>query len=350
MESVPDRLVYLQVRHAIQLLRYGNKVERDILKLLASVQADLLERIAGRLATIDDRGFDTGPVTTKRIEALLKEVSAVNDGVYSKTYAQLTTELAAFAVIEATYQAESLERALDMVDLKAKLPSPTVLRKIATERPIQGSMLKSFVNGMAKGNMDRIERSIRIGMTEGQGVEAIVRRIRTEDMEVSKRSARSIVRTSINHVANQAAQEVWRENESVVKGWQFIATLDSRTTIVCASLDGKIFKVGEGPVPPRHPSCRSVTIAVTKTFKELGLDRNEYTLDQRASIDGQVSGSTDFDKWLTNQSAERQETVLGKKRAELWRNGKLDLNDFVRDGSTVITLDELRKLHPEAFS
>ncbi|MDH7971047.1 minor capsid protein [Sphingomonas sp. AR_OL41] len=349
-------LTDLAIQHAIHLLRFGNGVEQKIIKLLDSVQADLVAKIAARLSTIEERGIDLGPSTTARLKLLIDEVSQVLGPVYGQLYDTLVEQLHGLATTEADFQTRAINTALT-VKLATALPSPQLLASIATERPIMGTLLKPIVKDMEAGALSRIQREINIGMVEGEGVDKIVRRImgtkaggyRDGVANVSRNSARSIVRTAINHTANHAAQETWRANQNVVKGWEFVATLDSRTTIICASLDGSVYPVGEGPIPPRHIRCRSISVASTKSFKEMGLDLKEVTPQQRASIDGQVKPQT-FDAWLKKQPPERQLEVLGKTRADLWRRGKLSLQDFIRNDSEVITLDELKKLHPSAFN
>ncbi len=280
MESTNEKLRSLTIRHAINLLRYGNGLEADIVKLLNSADKDISERLAARLINIEERGLDIGPKTTARLQAMLEEIREINANVYGKVESKLTGDLVDLAGNEAEFHSQALTASL-AVDLPSKVPSPTLLRAIVTERPINGSLLSAFFKAAEQGRMDRITKQVNIGMTAGESVESIVRRImgtkaanyKNGEMDVSRRSARSIVRTAINHTSNVAAQETWKANESIVKGWQFVSTLDSRTTIQCGALDGKTFDVGTGPVPPIHNGCRSISIAVTKSFAEMGLNR-----------------------------------------------------------------------------
>ena len=52
-----------------------------------------------------------------------------------------------------------------------------------------------------------------------------------------------------------------------VQGFEFSAILDSRTTPVCQSLDGRVFRRDDPAVnelkPPRHFQCRSIFVPVT---------------------------------------------------------------------------------------
>lgn len=49
-----------------------------------------------------------------------------------------------------------------------------------------------------------------------------------------------------------------------VEQFEFLATLDSRTSEICQEMDGRVFKVSQYEigvnVPPLHPNCRSTTV------------------------------------------------------------------------------------------
>jgi SPP1 gp7 family putative phage head morphogenesis protein len=56
----------------------------------------------------------------------------------------------------------------------------------------------------------------------------------------------ALVRTSINQVANSASQQVYEANQDITKKYRYVATLDSRTSSICAALDGREFEYGKG--------------------------------------------------------------------------------------------------------
>lgn len=353
MPSVNEALQDRAIQHAVLIQRYGTGIADRIVRLLNSADAEIVEKLAVRLATIEERGFDMGKATTKRLKALLDEVRALNSAIYGRVAEALTDELVEFSAAEAGFQRDALMFKLP-ASIDIALPAPARLRAIVTETPMEGRLLASWAEGMEAGRIDRISQAVRLGMTQGEDTDAIVRRIRGTKaaqysdgvLDISRRSAQSIVRTSVNHVSNVAAQTTWKANEHVVKGWQYLATLDSRTTVTCASLSGQVFPIGQGPIPPRHVNCRSITVAVTKSFRELGVEKGELTPKERASMDGQVAGDTTFSKWLTMKGQAMQDTVLGKARAELFRSGKLDLAQFIKNDGTVLTLDELKSKYP----
>lgn len=354
MASANEKLIDLSIQHALHLLKAGNGIERDILKLLAESERDIVAKLAQRMALIEERSFDLGPKTTERLNAMLGEIRTLNTQVYSKAHDELKRQLTDLADNELEHHAKALSAATG-IKAQAKVASPTLLKSIVSERPLEGRLLASWFKGAEAGSADRVEAEIRKGITQGHSIDKMVSAIRGTKaggyrdgvMEVSRRSAQAIVRTSVSHVNNQAQQETWKQNSDLVKGWTFVATLDSRTTIVCASNDGEVFEIGEGPIPPLHVNCRSTTTAVTRSFDEMGLDRNDYSADQRASLDGQVPKPKNFEAWLKSRDEAFQDEVLGKARADLWRAGKFNLADFVRDRREVIPLSELRGLQPK---
>lgn len=101
------------------------------------------------------------------------------------------------------------------------------------------------------------------GFIRGDSVENLSRTI-AERMDVSLGRARRIVRTEGSFFTNQAAFDSYKES-GVVKRYQFLATLDSRTSDVCQSMDLRVFKLSEKQVgvnfPPLHPNCRSTVVA-----------------------------------------------------------------------------------------
>lgn len=337
----------LAIQHALALLGYSNAVQKEMLGFLNDLESDVVAKLAARLAVAQTKGFDPGPKTTQRLNDTIAEIRNLTSTVYDKSHAYLKDEFTKFATVEAEGANRAINKAAK-ADIATKLPAPARLKAIVTERPIHGELLEPFVKRLGTETADRVAKQIRIGMSEGEGVDKIVARVvGTEGFDRSRNAARALVRTAVNSISNQAQQETWKANSHLIKGWQFVATLDSRTTLICAGLDGQVFPIGEGPVPPRHPQCRSVTVAVTS---DLSFDKR-YSGATRASMDGQIASATTFEKYLKSKPEDFQNEIFkSKTRADLWRAGKLDLGDFVRNYSEVIPLDELRRLHPEAFA
>lgn len=340
-ESLRDQAI----QHAISLLGYSNHVQKEMLGFLNDLEKDTVEIIAARLAVQQSKGFDQGAKTTQKNNEMIVEIRNLTTNVYGKSHDYLKKEFIGFAQVEAEGANKAINKAAKS-DISRKLPSPARLKAIVTESPIHGELLEPFVKRLGAGTADRVEQQIRLGVAAGEGVDKIVARVvGTEGFDRSRNAARAMVRTSITHISAQTQQETWAANSDIIKGWQFVATLDSRTTLICSNQDGKVYPLGEGVIPPLHINCRSSQVAVTS---DLSRDKR-YPKATRASMTGQVAGATTMEKYLGQKGEAFQNEIMGATRADLWRRGKLSLGDFVRNYSEVIPLDDLRKLHPEAF-
>lgn len=83
-----------------------------------------------------------------------------------------------------------------------------------------------------------------------------------KSMNTSKNHGRTLARTEINYLCNKATLEIYRAIG--IKQYQFLATLDLRTSQICRRMDQFIGLVSQAQVdinyPPMHPNCRSTTI------------------------------------------------------------------------------------------
>ena len=60
-----------------------------------------------------------------------------------------------------------------------------------------------------------------------------------QSIKVAANQIQTIVRTSVNQVQNQASQAVYAANSKVAPKYEYVATLDSRTSPICKRLDGR---------------------------------------------------------------------------------------------------------------
>ena len=86
----------------------------------------------------------------------------------------------------------------------------------------------------------------------------------------------TLVRTSINQVANAASQQVYEANQDITKKYRYVATLDTRTSARCRALDGREFEYGKGPMPPQHFNCLPGDAIVTPRGRIAAAYRRSY--------------------------------------------------------------------------
>ena len=161
----------------------------------------------------------------------------------------------------------------------------------------------------------------------------------------------TLVRTSINQVANTASQQVYEANQDITKKYRYVATLDTLTSSICRALDGKEFEYGKGPTPPQHFNCRSTTVAVID-YEGLGFTPPPPA--KRASTGGQVPADQTYGQWLAKQPRDVKAEALGPGKVAYFNRladkyGPTNaIAKLVRDDGSELTLEQLRKRYGPA--
>ena len=296
-----------------------------------------------------------------RLEALLREIDGLIAGVQVRYTRLLELDLHQFAEYQSEFAATALNKATP-ASVMVTTPTPELLLAAIKARPLQvtgaagGKLLEPFIADWSKADREAVTGAIRLGVAQGQTTQEVVTRIRGtraaqyEDglLAVSKRHAEAVVRTAVQHVGDVARNETYGANADIVKGEQWISTLDSRTTEICMSLDGTQWPLGEGPRPPAHINCRSVRAPVlAKEFEFLTKD------EIRASVNGPVDAGLTFFDWLKQQPASFQDEALGPRRGQLFRDGGLSAERFSQlqlgRNFEPMTLAEMKAREPLAF-
>jgi len=107
------------------------------------------------------------------------------------------------------------------------------------------------------------------GVLEGWGANKIAYEIRNnvdgnQNMGIVR--AKMIARTEIINAYNQGKMNMYRQ--AGLTQYEWLTALDERTCEECTELDGKVFDIGNGQVPPIHPNCRCTTLAVVEKPEE----------------------------------------------------------------------------------
>ena len=331
-------------RHQIFVQRYAAGREREAVAFIERMITTVNTRLAGNITE-----FSRG-----RLEAVLFDLQGYARETLA-TYSSATVEEALrFAQYEVGFNERLLGRNISG-NLTVPAPnqvSTAIFSNIMNVEPNRGytieQALQLFEGKKSAQIVDTIRSGVILGDTREQITTALVRL-----GDLQKQQAATLTRTITNHVSTESRSLFMKENEDVLDGYEWVATLDSRTSLVCASRDGTVYPFGDDPItspkPPAHFSCRSTIVPKVKPEFDLTGGR----VGERPSIgaDGVevVRGSTDYQSWLTRQPKAFQVEVLGKDRAELFRKGNLTLTNFVDRAGDTISLDRLRELEPLAF-
>jgi len=287
-------------------------------------------------------GHDLTSFQTARLTALQLEINAITKAAGVAIEQQTMPAMQDFAAYEAQFTQKMLAGAVtvELAGVNSAALSRAIesapMKLISGKKTISTTMLGIF-DTFAAGTSREVMTAVQAGITRGSVTKEIAAEVFGLVNARTKAQAETVVRTAANMAGSVARNELYKANSDILKGEEYSAVLDGSTTITCASLDGNIYAVGVGPLPPLHYNCRSVRVPVVDdAFKAL---REGST---RASMTGPVSSQTTYNSWLGRQSKEFQVEVLGVERDELFRSGKLTLSKFTDDAGRVYTLDELK--------
>jgi SPP1 gp7 family putative phage head morphogenesis protein len=339
-----QRQVYLEGLKAGQVKEYGkflrkmDKVIRD--QLSRGEITDLnRQRLREQLALVDGLLADIYTTWDKKFQATLKELSFT----------------------EATFEAQVLGQ---VSGVTFAIPSPNQVASAVFVEPLAvrgytgDKLLRPMLKQFTKAHQKEMTAIIRQGYFEGASNVEILRRIRGSSgakfrdgaLGKNNRHAKAIISTAVQHSASVARFKTWEENDDIIAGYRWVSTLDSRTSPQCRSLDGMVFKVGEGPRPPVHINCRSTTVAEFEDDLKF-LQGGRSRAFQPST--NPPKGDESYYSWLKRQPNKFQEDVIGVKRAKLLRDGGVSADEFARlnlnRNFEAISLGELEKKAPMMF-
>lgn len=342
--SVNDVILRRTIRHAILVNRFGVGLGKRMVRFLdEEVYPDLVSTVVKRLERIKSRGIDTGPWTTQRYKDLLDDIRTILRDAALQMRMDAAAELRDLAKSEANWAHRMLTVAMPK-ELQIDIGGINLNAvQAVVSKPIMGAPLQDWFGGLAKAAQTQLTRQIGIGLAEGEPADKIITRVR-RTLDVPRNHAATIVRTASNQVGTQARQTTYEENGGLLKGVKWLATLDTRTSAICRARDGQVYPLDSGPRPPAHPNCRSVVTPIVKSAAELGLRRREITGGTRASMNGQVPRDLTYEQWLKTQDTKAQNEALGTRRAQMWRSGRITMDDMVTKDGRELTLAELEQL------
>lgn len=303
--------------------------------------------------------------------------------------------MVSLARVEADFERSLLE-AVVPVEFAAASVSVDTLRKLVTEKPIQGRLLGEWFKSLEQADLRALTDAIQLGLALGEDVDSIVRRVvgtranRYSDgvLAMTRRNAEAVVRTAVNHVSNAARESVWEANSDIILALRWTSTLDGRTSAICRGYDGALIPIAGKPLPsgsrmlqppdarpPAHVNCRSIIVAVLdeagivgsrpfvvdartpdrrevdfrKIAREKGITIQEARSQWATRAVGQVPAETSYNDWMARQSTSFQDEVLGRTRARLFRTGKIRLDQFLDRSGNELSLEELARRRPDVF-
>ena len=403
--STPSELY----RNAIDLNRFSNSVAKRI----AVTYNDLILDAVDQLRGIDELA---APAKAARLRAILAQLKESLDGWAGTSTLAVVDDLQGLAVLQSEFVANELRRALP-IELRSQIRSvqisPQFAQSVATVDPTainvvslsddlraavagapqtfqltaaqgttitlpNGKVLQKSFRGLAESQADLFAKTVRNGLLTGESTDQIARQLKGrlrfgqpgslrqiaqaggQVTAVADNQINAMVRTSINQVANQTSQQVYKANQDVTNKYRYVATLDSRTSAICRALDGQEFDYGKGPTPPQHFNCRSTTVPVID-YKGLGIEppppsqlrRPNSAFKGARAVRGEgVPDNETYGQWLDKQPKATKQDVLGKSKVPYFNRlvnkyGPTDaIRKFVSADGSELTLEQLKRRYP----
>ena len=326
--------------HHTNTLKLGVGFGNSVNPYLDEMRAIIRKRVAG---------FDSEKRTKARLQKLIETLANQLDKPAGKWLEQIKSELKSFARYEADYQAETIGEFV-----KVELTAPTVNQVWAAAKfqPLAlGTKPVDFEKLIDDWGIDEVSRlvmGVKTGFIQGQTAKQIIKDVVGAGglSDISQRNAMSLAQTSVAHVASEARFETYKENDDVLIGYEWVSTLDSRTSPICRERDGTVYKFDDrsAPKPPAHFNCRSTTSPVLSPEFDF-LDEGATRAAKGAGGGTTVDADTTYYGFLKNQPAAYQDEVLGKAKGLIFRNAGLSPEEFrklsVDNLGRPLTIDQL---------
>lgn len=288
--------------------------------------------------------------TRQNLEKLLRDLDDILTGITVDWQEKLSEDLQTLAEYEADWTTKTLTA---NVDAEFVTPSPEQVWSAVKWNPLALSDKPADLFGMMTGWGDaevaRLVNGVKMGFVQGKTTRQIVKEVVGTGglADVSQRNAATVIRTALNHVSTQARETVYKKNSDIIERYEWVSTLDSRTSTICRSRDGQKYEIGKGPLPPAHPNCRSATAPVISDEYDF-LDAGAKRAARGAEGGTQVDASTTYYEFLKQQPAWFVDEALGPTRGKIFRNSGISPEEFrvisVDGFGRPLTLNEMADL------
>lgn len=266
------------LKNAIDLQRYGNKLGGDVVAVYTRAARTLLDDFAA-----------AGGSTEERMARLQAQASQIKDTVasaYGDQYPDLLNQLTQLANQQTKFNAKALKSAAGVgvsvrsvavspeyvqalaagdIDLKLKMSGGEIIRRslpriLPDDQPSLNAAIADLANSSSKVLANTLRSELLLGKTNDEIVRGLLNGNRIpkgSPLKKTERAIRAVVRSAVIGTASEAQMLTIEANRDITTQYEFVATLDSRTTLICMTLDGKVYSVDDGsaPRPPIHMGC-----------------------------------------------------------------------------------------------
>ncbi|MDU2591702.1 MAG: minor capsid protein [Paeniclostridium sordellii] len=237
--------------------------------------------------------------------------------------------------------------------LRFDIPSPNIIKELLNN-PWSGKNYSEKVWNLTSNFNYKLDSIITSGLIRGEHPNLIARNLKEatlgkRDKDGNLRGGKlydckRLVRTEAAFIAEQATKKSYDSNN--IKEYEYLATLDLRTSAICRELDGKVFKVKDAVTglnyPPMHCFCRSTTIPKIRWDEE---ESTPYKRISRNPTTGKniYIDDIDYSDWKDEQYSKYGENKITAEEKKI-RNKASDRKQQAR------YIKELGNIIPKDFA
>lgn len=325
------------LRHALELQRLSAHEEAEAEAILRELERELRALL------------NSGTLSTRE-KWQIAELLGQADRAIGKSYLNISAGLDKRGLVMLV--ADRTVATLKIISPEVAGVTAETLASLADELLIDGAPSADWWAKQAEDTSFKFAAQVRQGVINGETNERIVQRIVGRQgepgiMDVARRNARALVHSSVMSAANDARLATYRNNSRFIKGVRRLTALDGHVCARCAAygdevdgwdLDGKPRGKTTLPYPPSqlHWNDRCVISPIPKSEPAGG-----PTIGARASSLGPLPAGTTFNDFFKRLTPAQQDAQFGKRRAALFRAGKLTVRDLVSGTGRELSLAEL---------
>lgn len=348
----------------------NNLTISDMKKMLNTKErAEFRYTVEGYIKEIERLGADTeaGKELKKELDILAGRTRVSRR---EELIAGIKVELAKVSMKENEVTGKHLENVVEFVykDSMRILGNNTVAKldpKLITNIVNQKWDSKNYSDRIwknRKGLVRQVMKNVTNGIIQGHDFKKMSKRL-AKDMNVGFYQARRLIETETTGALENAKGVVFREMG--ITKYQFIATIDDRTSEICRSLNGKVFEEKDRQIgvncPFCHPFCRSVTVpyvdkeALERKIQEYKRLKEEVVIETAFPKEIQNVLEREFGKLNTTKVILRKERLqhIEERHPEVVEVIKNNFNEIIetpdyilkdeKNENTILLIHELDK-------
>ena len=258
-----EEILDLLLKRDLLLQRVSNGLSKEI----ASQYIKMIDEAINNLGKVD--------ISLINMNKIIKEINS-NIGL---DYANVEDNFNEVAITEASFIPKAINGIVAVDIMNKTLPDSLVNKIVKNSILSDGYTIKEGFEKLDTRLQETFQNQIRLGVLNGDTTQTIVKNLKPYMTDFKDNRIEALVKTAVSTVVNNTRLETYKENEEIFKGYQWHATLDSRTRKEHFLLDGALWDInGKGlnekgkkykfRNAPDGYRCRCVLLPITKSYKE----------------------------------------------------------------------------------